>query len=154
MTDERKLSPVERIFERMSATYMIEWSRKVGQTPIADLMTVWEHELSGFMQSREAMMAIAWALENLPESAPNVIQFRNLCRMAPSQETQRLDEPKADPERVRAQLEKLAPLREKLATVESKDCKAWARKILAEQAAGIRRTPTVVQMARNAIGIQ
>lgn len=149
MSEDRKLSPVERIFERMAATYMAEWSRKVGQTPIADLMTVWEHELSGFLQSREAMMAIAWALENLPETAPNVIQFRNLCRMAPAQEAPKLNEPKANPERIRAELAKLAPLRE--ATPAAKvDFKAWARAIL-EHPDG--RTPTVVQMAKNALGV-
>ena len=150
MNDGRKLTPMERIFERLAATYMTEWSRKVGETPIADLMTIWEHELSGFLQSREAMMAIAWALENLPESAPNVIQFRNLCRMAPALDVPRLDEPKADPERVRAQLEKLAPLREKIISVQAKDCREWARVIMANPKG---RTPTVIQMAKNALGM-
>ena len=149
MSEHRKLTPVERIFERMAATYMAEWSRKVGQIPIADLMTVWEHELSGFLQSREAMMAIAWALENLPETAPNVIQFRNLCRMAPAQELPKLTEPRADPERIRAELAKLAPLRE-ATPPENVDYKAWAKAILG---APNGRTPTVIQMAKNALRI-
>jgi hypothetical protein len=117
---------------------------------MGDVKTTWEHELSGFLQNREAMMAIAWALENLPERCPNVIEFKNLCRMAPALDVPRLDEPKADPERVRAQLEKLAPLREKIISVQAKDCREWDRVIMANPKG---RTPTVIQMAKNALGM-
>ncbi len=107
MSDERKLTPVERIFARLTTTYLADWTRKIGQTPIADMMTLWEHELSGFLQNRESMMAIGWALENLPERVPNVIEFKNLCRQAPSTQMPKLEVPKFDPEIARMAIESL-----------------------------------------------
>lgn len=150
MKTEEKQLPIDRVFNRLSATYGAEWDRQNGQAPQSDVKTVWEHELSGFMQSRAAMMSIAWALENLPERCPNVIQFRNLCRAAPAADVPKLPEPKADPARLAAELAKLAPLREKLAAVPAKDCKQWARDILANTSG---RTPTVIQMANRALGV-
>lgn len=143
-------TPIDRIFSRLAATYCASWDRSLGQAPLMDVKTAWAHELAGFMQSRSAMMAVAWALENLPERCPNVIEFRNLCRMAPAAEAPALPEPKADPERLRAELAKLAPLREQFVAVTPKDCKAWAMAIMANPAG---RTPTVLQMARNAVGV-
>jgi hypothetical protein len=80
---------------------------------------------------------IAWALENLPERAPNVIVFRNLCRSAPALPEKLLPAPKADPERVAAELSKLSPIL-KLAKSEGMffDHRAWARRNLERHAAG------------------
>jgi hypothetical protein len=150
MTEPENLPPIDRIFRRLHGVYLAQWDRMIGGAPMGDVKTTWEHELSGFLQNREAMMAIAWALENLPERCPNVIEFKNLCRMAPALDVPRLDEPKADPERVRAQLEKLAPLREKIISVQAKDCREWDRVIMANPKG---RTPTVIQMAKNALGM-
>lgn len=154
MTAAEKQLPVDRIFNRLAATYGAAWDRQSGLAPLADYKTAWAHELSGFLQSREAMMAIAWALEHLPERCPNVIEFRNLCRLAPAPEVPRLPEPKADAERVRAELEKLAPLRAMLAQAPAVGARDWAHKLLARHAGGEHRSsPAALQMARNALGL-
>lgn len=155
MTSTEKQLPIDRIFSRLAATYGAAWDRQSGAAPLADYKTVWVHELSGFLQSREAMMAIAWALEHLPERCPNIIEFRNLCRMAPAPEVPRLPEPKADAERVRAELEKLAPLRALLAQPQAIGDREWASDLLARHQGGqFRSTPAALQMARNALGLR
>ena len=143
------IAAIEKLFKRLANTYTAAWERSLGQAPIADVKTVWAHELAGFLQSREAMHAIAWALDNLPEKCPNPIEFKNLCRRAPALEVPKLPEPKADAERVAAELAKLAPIAAQIGQqVETKDCKAWARHILANPRSS---TTTAVQMARNAL---
>jgi hypothetical protein len=104
------------------------------------------HELSGFMQSKESMMAISWALGNLPERPPNLVQFKNLCYQAPAVQKPQLPAPPADPERVKQELAKLGDFKAK--PVDPKD---WARKILGDYAAGAKKNPTVVEMAREAL---
>lgn len=150
MNESEKQSPIDRIIKRLSGTYLAQWERMIGSTPISDVKTVWAHELSGFLQSREAMQAIAWVLDNLPEKCPNVIEFKGLCRKAPALESPQIEAPKADPARVAAELAKLGPLR--TAPVDRVDGRAWAHAILADVSAGVKRTPTVIQMARNVIG--
>jgi hypothetical protein len=111
-----------------------------------DAKSAWAYELAPF---KNHLHRVAWALENLPDRCPNVIEFKKLCRMAPEPEAIKLPEPKADPERLKVELGKLAPLREKLAAKpESIDCRQWAKDILS---APKGRTPTVLQMARNAM---
>jgi hypothetical protein len=58
-----------------------------------------------------------------------------------------LPEPPADPERVKQELAKLAPLR----MGPGIDPKAWAKRILDEYAAGRKKPVAVVQMARDAL---
>jgi hypothetical protein len=137
---------IDRLFKRLSATYGAAWDRSLGESPINDVKTVWAHELSVYANS---LHRIAWALENLPERCPNVIEFKKLCYSAPSPEALQLPEPKANPARVAAELAKLAPLREKLsAPVAQKDYKQWARVILANPEG---RSPAAIQMAKNAL---
>lgn len=152
----REVDPIEaiqRVFARLAATYGAEWFRNLGATPIADVKTVWVHELGGFLRNRDTMMAIAWALNNLPEQCPNAVVFRNLCRQAPQSEAPRLEVPRADPQRVAAELAKLAPLRKGCASATSSgSSKAWARKLLERKAAGESVTPGALAMARSALG--
>lgn len=137
---------VDKIFDKLTMVYGHTFLNRWKDLDLNAIKSDWMHELSGF---ERAPHAIAYALSNLPESPQNVMQFKALCRLAPAAAQQALPEPKADPARVAAELAKLAPLRE--APVQPKDYKAWARKILAEHSAGIRRTPAVVQMAKNAL---
>ena len=139
---------IDRLFSRLNAVYGAAWDRQMGNAPLADVKSVWGHELAGFS---DKLGMLAWALDNLPERCPNVIEFKHLARRAPVPETARLPEPKADPARVAAELAKLVPAVEK-ARVEPVDHKAWARRILAGIAAGDRRTPTVEKFARDALG--
>lgn len=140
---------LDRLFARLAATYGAAWERSLGSTPLADVKTAWSHELSGFAGS---LNRIAWALENLPPKCPNVIEFKALCRQAPAPETPRLPEPKADPERVKAELAKLAPVRQAVATSQ-RDGRDWARRIVARSEAGDRIRPVTLRFAKEALRI-
>ena len=83
---------------------------------------------------------------------PNVIEFKALCRQAPAPEAPRLPEPKADPERVKAELAKLAPVRQAVATSQ-RDGREWARRIVARSEAGDRIRPITLRFAKEALRI-
>ena len=142
---------VDRVFERLVATYGRAFMSQFDGVPDADVKAVWAHELAGFAASRELMLHITWALNNLPESPPNVIKFRNLCRQAPAAPVKLLDAPLADPERVAAAMAQLAPARMAPPVV---DHKAWAKRIVARQQAGDRINVLPMRMARHALGLE
>lgn len=153
MTPADSPTPIDRVFKRLAGTYLAAWDRTIGATPIADVKTVWAHELSGFLQSRQAMRAIAWALEHLPERCPNAIEFRNLCRQAPPADLPQLPAPAADPERVAAELDKLAPLRVLVKGQGPVDHKAWAHKLIARHGCGGKVASYPLRIAREALGL-
>lgn len=143
------LKAIDRLFSRLGATYGAAWDRGIGTTPIADIKAAWAHELSGFSDKMELL---AWALENLPEKCPNVIEFRNLARRAPAPEAPKLPEPKADPERVRAELAKLSPVVSSIkAPTAAYDPKAWAKRLIARSDAGEKLNPTTLRFAKEAL---
>lgn len=135
---------VDRLFARLGATYGAAWDRSLGSLPIADVKTAWAHELAGFATR---LQDVAWALEHLPERCPNAIEFRNLCRQAPRPAEPVIEGPKADPERVRAELAKLGDLRQ-AKPLESRE---WARRILARRDNGERLSRTVIAFACEAL---
>ena len=139
--------PIDRLFERLSMTYGNAWDNSLGSAPLNEIKSFWMHELAGFLKSKEAMMSISYALDHLPERPPNLVQFKNLCMQAPIVKPLALPEPAADPERVKQELAKLAPLR----MGPGVDPKEWAHRILAEYAAGRKKPVAVVQMARDAL---
>lgn len=142
------LQAVERLFERLTTTYGRNFLSMYEGLDASAVKTIWSHELSGFAAN---LQAIAWGLENLPERAPNAIEFRNLCRRAPTPEAPRLPEPKADPERVKAELAKLGHLR----SIEPKgDRRAWARAIVGRAQSGGRVTPTVLRIATECLAME
>lgn len=137
---------VDHVFNVLGATYGASWDRSLGTAPIADIKTVWGEALSDFMHSDDAKKAILWALKNLPDTVPNARQFRSLCQKAPSKAPVMLPAPVVNPEIAAKVLHGL-----KAQTVERFDHKAWARSILLDHKGGLKRTPTVVQMAKNAL---
>lgn len=139
------IKAVDRIFHRLAATYGSEFMRRYEGVDDADMKTVWAHELSGFASD---LQSIAWALENLPERCPNVIEFRNLCRRSPRVEVPQI-EAKANPERVKAELAKLADMK----PAPSYDGKAWAKRIVDSHAHGYRVKPICLRFAREALGV-
>ena len=139
---------IDRLFERLAATYGAGWTRQWADVPMADVKAAWAHELSTFSGS---LHRIAWALENLPPKCPNVIEFKHLCRQAPAPEAPRLPEPKADPERVKAELAKLGDVRTQTVQTSTTDHKAWAKRILARHEAGEKINPTSLRFAREAL---
>ena len=140
---------VEHVFSQMAATYGRAWDRSLGQAPIADVKTVWANALDSFMHSDKAKRAIIWGLKNLPSKAPNSIEFRDLCRQAPAVKELELPAPKVNPE-IAAMV--INGTRMKLDAAGSIDRLAWAKAILRDHKGGLRRTPTVVAMARRAMG--
>lgn len=137
---------VDRLFARLSATYGREFTNRWEGLDENAVKSSWAHELAGFSSQLESL---AWALENLPERAPNVIEFRNLARRAPAPEAPRIEVSAAGKERVQAELAKLAPIRKPSAPL--RDGKQWARDILARVEAGYRPSRTVLKMAQDAL---
>lgn len=138
------LQAVDRLFERLTATYGRQFLSMYEGLDANAVKSSWAHELSGFAGN---LHSIAWALENLPERPPNAIEFRNLCRRSPEPERPRLPEPPANPERIREELAKLGPVREQLSTG-GRPNTAWAHAIVTRAQAGERITPTVLGMAK------
>lgn len=142
---------IDRLFQRLAATYLSSWTRMLADVPVNDVKAAWAHELAGFENDLDS---VAWALENLPERCPNVIEFRNLCRRAPAPELPRLPEPKANPERLRAELAKLADVRAKVVMPNASSAKDWAHRIMNRFNAGESIRPVVLRFAREALGIR
>lgn len=144
------IKAIDRLFERLAATYGAAWTRQWADIPITDAKSAWAHELAGFNGQLEAL---AWGLENLPEKCPNLIEFRNLCRRAPAPELPKLPEPKADPERVRRELSKLGKIKEQALSIKTLDGKEWARRIISRASAGDSVNAVSLRFAREALGI-
>lgn len=144
------IKAVDRLFERLGATYGEQWNRQWVNIPIGDVKSAWAHELSGFAGQLEA---IAWGLENLPERCPNVIEFRNLCRRAPALDLPRLPEPKANPERLKQELAKLVTIRTQVERT-AVDHKAWAKRLIARHEVGEKLRPVSLRFAKEALGIE
>jgi hypothetical protein len=142
---------IDRLFHRLSATYGSDFlGRYKGQTE-NDLKAVWMHELASF---EHHLGMLAWALENLPERAPNVIEFRNLARRAPQAEVPRLPEPAADIERVNRELSKLGGLRKQLSNNPGGGWKDWAWALKARDEAGEKMNVTVRAMYKSALRLE
>lgn len=85
---------VDHLFGRLSVRYGAAFLR---QWPDADSTAVkadWADVLDGC--SRDS---IAYALRYLPNTPPNALQFRDVCRRAPEPQVPRLAAPVATPER-------------------------------------------------------
>jgi hypothetical protein len=143
------LQAVDRLFSRLTMTYGPAFTRTFEGLEINEVKSLWSHELS-FYCTQERMMDVAWALENLPERAPNVIEFKNLCRKAPAKQLVQLPEAKADPARLRKELARLGEI--KIKAMSSKvDHREWAKRIIARHEAGDKPNPTSLRFAREAL---
>lgn len=142
---------IDRLFQRLSATYGAAWDRALGSAPICDVKSVWMHELDGF---GDKLHAVAWALDHLPERVPNVLEFRGMCRAAPALILPRLEAPKADPERVRAELAKLKTASDSMLepTAANHGGAEWAYRIMRKHKAGEKRyAPLTIRMASEVV---
>ena len=135
---------IDRIFHRLLATYGVDWSRQWATVPIADVKNAWAHELAGYVNH---LQAISYAFENLPERCPNAIQFRNLCRAAPAKPVTTLETPRADLQRVNAELEKFNTVPAPVKT----DGRDWARRIMVRHASGEKIMPYTLKCAQLAL---
>ena len=138
---------IEALFTKLTLAYGRDFLGRWEGLDVMDVKTDWGHELAGFERHPEA---IAYALANLPQKAPTVMEFRAICRKAPQPEVPRLEQPAADPERVAAELAKLAPLRRR-AEIDRKD---WARTLIARHESGEVLRPIQLRFAREALRIK
>ena len=99
------LKAVDRLFDRLSATFGSEWVYKWQGLDMAAVKTMWAYELSAFAEN---LSAIGWALEHLPGKCPNLIEFKMLCKQAPAPATLMLDAPKAPAHVVDKELARIA----------------------------------------------
>ena len=142
---------VDRIFDKLALTYGQSFLGRWRDLDLNAVKSDWCHELGSFERSPHF---IAYALANLPETPPSVANFKALCRQAPVPEVPALPLPKADPERVRAEMAKLSSIRAQSSPASTVDHKAWAKALMQRHTQGERLNPTALSMARSALGIQ
>ena len=123
---------IDWVFDRLAATYGRDWLRKFDGIDPNAVKASWGHELDGFSND---LHAVAYALENLPEQVPNVIQFKAICRRAPTIAAPQLPSPPADPARVAAELAKLGGMR-KPSPSQYVGGRDWAHRIMQKVDAG------------------
>lgn len=138
---------IDRIFDKLTLVYGQAFLRRWQDIDLNAVKSDWAHELAGFAQHPRA---IAYALENLPaDKPPTVLDFRAMARRVPASEVPKLEAPKADPERIAAELRKLAPLvRPRAGPV---DRLAWARRIVARADDGERLAIGTLSIAKAAL---
>ena len=138
---------VERLFEKLQLTYGTEFTNKWGELNSMDLMTNWAFELAQFAEN---LNAIGWALQNLPDRCPNLIEFKNLCKQAPRPITVALDAPKAPVEVIDREISKmLAGLIKK--PTDAGDHKRWARRLKERHEKGEHLSPYQINCYKTAL---
>lgn len=145
--NDSSAAAVDHVFSTLTVAYGPAFTRSLGDAPEGEIKTFWGYQLSDFTHSKDAKRAIVWALQNLPPKVPNAIEFKLLCRNAPSKQVLALPAAVTVNPEIAAKV--LGGLMAK--TFEKVDHKAWANRILADVAAGVKKSPTVVQMAKNAL---
>lgn len=137
---------VDKIFEKMTLTYGRDFLGRWVGLDENQVKSDWAHELSGLFANPSC---IAFALQNLPERAPTVIEFRRIARSMPDAPALPVEYSRAGQERIRAELAKLAPV---VAPRSEHDGKQWARDIIARDLQGIRSKSSLpLHMARAAL---
>lgn len=108
---------VDLLFAKLSVRYGVQFMRQYGDLDPALVKADWSEVLAGFGGEE-----ISYGLKYLPEDRPpNAMQFRALCRRAPVSAPLLLrDDVQADPERVKAALERMAAVRAELDSTERK----------------------------------
>jgi hypothetical protein len=142
---------VEKIFEKLSVTYgrdfLARWDGFKDEAML-DVKRDWAMELGGFIEQPDA---ISHALAHLPAKAPNVLEFRQLCRSAPKPEFKQLPRPAQDPQKV---AEVVGVVKSKLTQLPAVEPKAWARKLKARHDRGEKLAPHQIAAYRKALGME
>ena len=112
---------IEALFSRLAVRYGTAWSQMWTGLELDAVAADWAQVLDGVNGA-----SIAHALNCLPlDRPPTATKFRELCRSAPdtSYKPPQLDAPKADPDRVHAELAKMK-------AVQSARPKEWAHRLM------------------------
>lgn len=142
------LKAIDRLFDRLLGTYGKQFADLYVGLDIQSVKSIWAMELDHW-GAEDGLKSVAWALENLPDDAPNAIRFKKLVRSAPAPEVPRLPEPKADPERLKAELNKLGGLSVGFAARNPN--KDWAKRIVAKHDRGAKVETATLKLAREAL---
>jgi len=123
------MAAIDRLFERLQMTYGAEFLNKWANLNAGEVKSHWAHELASFSDN---LNAIGWALQNLPDRCPNLIEFKSLVKHAPKPTTMALEAPKAPVEVVDRVMAEIASKAFKLPRDEKGqiDHKRWAKKLL------------------------
>lgn len=147
---------VDRLFDRLSAVYGRDFTAKFDGVTVDAVKTAWANELRGFEKQFDA---VSWALDNLPERCPNAVQFKLLCRRAPTEAAAALPSNaklRGPTPEERAKLRAMAADIRR-GTLFAKPGRQWAYDLIACHEAGwrngqvFRSTPAALEMARDAI---
>jgi hypothetical protein len=144
------LPAIDRLFDRLLVTYGVSFSRTFEGIDLNAVKSSWAHELAYYATNRDTMARIAWALDNLPERPPNVIEFRNICKRAPVTEVEVLPMPKANPERLKAEIAKLMGPAKVAASAPTSGCD-WAHRIVGRFNSGERLAASTLRFAQQAL---
>lgn len=123
------MAAIDRLFERLQMTYGAEFLNKWSNLNAGEVKAHWAFELDMFTEN---LQAIAWALNNLPDRCPNLIEFKSLCKQAPRPTRNALEAPKAPVEVVDRVMAEIASKAFKLPRDEKGqiDHKRWAKKLM------------------------
>lgn len=146
------IQAIERLFERLQLAYGSEFSNKWGSLNPSEVKSHWAHELSQFSDN---LNAIGWALQNLPDRCPNLIEFKSLVKQAPRPTTIALDAPKASVDVVDREMAKIASQAFKSPRDEKGqiDHKQWAKKLMQRHKKGEQLGTLQVNAYKNALGV-
>lgn len=135
---------IEDIFGKMILTYGQGFLRRYDGIELEQVKANWLHELGGVDSE-----SLQHALKNLPsESAPTVLQFRDLCKGSPKI-LKALPAPSVDPrglKRITAQLQKLRPEK-------PDDPRGWAYRLKERDERGKGITSFQRRCYREALGL-
>ena len=101
---------LDHLFGKLSVTYGAAFMRQYADADPELVKANWAQVLDGATGH-----SLSYALQYLPSTPPNALQFRDLCRMAPSPQVLAIEAPKAEPadtRRLQQTLEALKAFRE------------------------------------------
>jgi len=142
-----QMAAIDRIFSRLAMTYGTEFTNKWGTLNGMDVKTHWSHELSTYSDN---LNAIGWALQNLPDRCPNLIEFKSLCKQAPRAEYAALEAPKASAEIVDKEILKIVSSFVK-PKKDNVDHKLWAKKLRDRHTSGEKLSVLQIKMYKSAL---
>lgn len=135
---------IKNLFSTLAATYGAAWDRSCGITPMDQVQAIWQERLKGF-----SFADIRYALDHLPSKAPNVFEFRDLCRAAPQKQQPQLEAPVADPSKV---AEVVSQVKSRMSKFPQRDPKQWARDLKARYDKGEKLGAHQIVAFRQALG--
>ena len=143
---------VDRIFDRLTVRYGVQFLNRWKGVDIDSVRFDWAAVLAGFENWPEA---ISFAIDNLDdERPPTAAMFRALALKAPKPERLALPEPKPDPDRMAAELQKLRSFLPGIrANNVGHDFKAWAQNLKVRHEAGEKLNQNQIRCYTEALGM-